>query len=141
MMELFDDIRVAQSVRPQPRAAGAFNGLAVDTEGFDDMMVTVAIGATTGTPSTFTVAANVQESANGSTGWVDIAGAAIVTATAVDRTAELRVDLRAVARLRFVRVVVTPTYVGGTAPTIQVAAVVLLGQAERGPVGNSATAN
>jgi len=53
--------------------------------------------------------AKVQESADGSTGWADIAGAAIAPLSATDDGAELavEVDLSAAARKRYIRLLGT----------------------------------
>ena len=141
MIKMYEDVRVLASVLPQAKTAGALNGAAVDTEIYNDGMVVVNVGAVTGTPSAFTVDAKVQESDNGTSGWVDVAGASIVAVTAIDKTAEIPLDPMRAAAKRYVRVVITPAFTGGTAPTALVAANVLLGNPDRGPVANSTTGN
>lgn len=141
MIKMFDDVRAVVSVLPQAKNAGALNGAAVDTEIYNDAMVVVNVGAVTGTPSSFTVDAKVQHSDTGVSGWTDVTGAAITQITAIDKTAEIPLDVMAAAAKRYVRVVITPAFTGGTSPTVLVAANVLLGTPDRGPVGNSVTGN
>ncbi|MBT9168676.1 MAG: hypothetical protein DDT19_02024 [Syntrophomonadaceae bacterium] len=52
---------------------------------------------------------------------------AIVTITAADSIAEINVDCRGLRR--FVRVIVTTTFTGGTAPAVLVAATIAMGEA------------
>lgn len=143
MIYTFESVKVDTSVRPAAAAAGAINGGAIDTKGFGDAVVAVSVGATTGTPTSFTVAAKVQESADGSTGWVDVADAAITAITAANKTAEMNVLINArAASLRYIRAVVTPAFVAGTSPTVGVSAVVLLGRPARGSkASNSGVGN
>lgn len=138
MSDVFSNVLSKVSVRPQTSTGGAINGVAIDTTGFDNLMVSVEVGATTGTPTSFTVAAKVQESDDGSTSWTDVTGAAITTITAIDKSAQISVvNTSGKTRKVWYRVVVTPAFVGGTTPTVAVAAIALLGGAERGPVANS----
>ena len=137
---LYEDVKVVAAVLPQA-ASAAVNGSAVDMEGYGEGMVVVSCGATTGTPASFTFNAKVQESDNGTSGWTDIAGAAIVAVTAVNKTGEISVEqLKRAASKRYIRPVLTPALTGGTAPTLLISAHVLLGRPERGNVGNSTTA-
>lgn len=143
MLYLFENAEALSCVVPQAAAAGAINGTAIDTQGFGDAMVVVQVGATTGTPTSFTVNAKIQESADGSTGWVDVTGDTIAAVIAANKTAEINVALRSrVAALRYFRVVLTPAFVAGTSPTIGVSALALLGAADKASkVVNSATGN
>jgi len=60
-------------------AAGTINGPAIDTAGYNEATVVLALGNATGT-----LDCKVQDSADGSTGWVDLAGAAFAQKTASD---------------------------------------------------------
>lgn len=138
---VYEDVKVVTSIAPIA-ASAATNGSAVDMEGYGEAMVVVSNGAALGSPSSFTFNAKVQESADGSTGWTDIAGAAIVAVTTGNRTAEIPVEqLKRAASKRYIRVVATPALSGGSTPTLPISAIVLLGRPERGGVGNSLTAN
>lgn len=142
-MKIFENVKVVSTILPITAAAGATNGVAVDTEGYGDGMIVVSVGAATGTPDSFTVAAKVQESADGSTNWTDISGSAIATVTAASKTGEIALALNSrAAAMRYVRVVATPAFVNGTSPKIAIGAVVLLGSPEIVSTAlNSTTAN
>jgi len=143
MKYTFESVKIVPSVRPNTVAAGAVNGEAVDTRGFGDAVAIVGVGSTTGTPDSFTVNAKVQESADGSTGWTDISGAAIVAVTAADKNGEIAVSIsKRVASLRYIRLVVTPAFVAGTSPKVGVTGTIVLGNPDIGSLAvNSATAN
>lgn len=127
-MNTFENVKVVGSVLPVAQAAGAVNGAAVDMTEFGDGVVVISVGAATGTPTTQSVAAKLQESLDGSSGWADIPGAAITAITVNSRTAEIRVERKKrVASKPFVRAVITPAFTGGTSPAIPVAATFLLG--------------
>ena len=145
MHSLFDDVLSKVSVRPQATdGSGAVDGAAVDTKGYDTLMAVIEIGAAAGSPVSFTVDAKLQSSADGSTGWADT-GIAMTQATAGSKSAQLRLDnlMDAYAAStvvnRYVRVVVTAAFTGGTTPTIPVSANVLLSRYTFGPVSNSST--
>lgn len=130
-MSTFENVKVLTSVTPRAAVAGAINGTAIDTEGYSDAVAIVTVGATTGTPDSFTVAAKVQESADGSTGWTDVTGAAIATVTAASKTGEIAVPIASrAAAARYIRVVVTPAFVNGSTPAVGVGAIVVLGNPE-----------
>lgn len=137
---LYEDVKVMTSILPQAATAGAVNGAAIDMEGYGEGMVVVTNGAATGTPTSFTFDAKVQESADGSTAWTDVTGASIVQVTTANKTAEIAVEqLKKAASKRYIRVVATPAFVGGSTPTLLISAHVLLGRPEQGNVGNSTT--
>jgi hypothetical protein len=143
MSYTFESVKAVQSIAPVSSGAGAVNGTAVDTQDFGDGMLVVNIGAATGSPTAQTVDAKLQESANGSSGWTDIAGAAMTQATVDDVTGEikLRIENRA-GSLRYVRPVVTPGFTGGSSPEIPVSATLILGNPTYSTkVDNSVTAD
>lgn len=84
----------------------------------------------------------MQESANGSTGWTDIADAEVVQITSANKTGEIAVEFaKRGASLRYIRVVLTPALTGGISPTVGVGAVVVLSNPGVGPTSNSTTAD
>ena len=117
--------------KPEASTGGAVNGASIDRQGFESCVLAAHSGAVTGGPSAQTVDSKLQDSPDGSTGWVDITGAAITQITAVDTIERKNVDLAAVKR--FIRVVTTVGFTGGTSPDLGVAAVVLLGGATELP--------
>lgn len=142
MQYTFENVLSLTGVAPVSSTGGAITGSAIDTQGYGDGMVIVQVGGTTGTPTSFTVDAKVQESADGSTGWADISGDALVQVTSANKTGEIKVALGSrSASKRYIRVIVTPALTGGTTPTVGVGAVVVLGNPEVSPSTNSTTAN
>lgn len=142
MRYTFESVKAVTTVAPISATAGAITGTTVDTRGFGDGMAVISVGATSGTPDSFTVAAKLQESADDST-WSDISGATITTVTAANKTAEIKIELGSkAASKRYVRAVVTPAFVNGTTPKVGVSAVIVLGQPERGSkAANSGVGN
>ena len=85
------------------------------------------VGATTGTPTTFSVACRLQDSADNSS-FADIATAVAVTAvTTANTTATVAFNAKGLRR--YLRAVVTPTFSGGTSPTVLVSASLVMGGA------------
>jgi hypothetical protein len=128
---------------PALPAAGARNGAAIDRSPaggihYNGLTLYAASGAETGAPSARTLDAKIQDSADGSTGWADYIPpgqatvAAIPQITAANSEAEVDVDLSGAKR--YVRVVETLAFTGGTAPTLGAQETVVLGGADRTPV-------
>ena len=139
MKSVFDNILSKVALRPVA-ASTAQTGVAIDTRGFDSLMVTVENGAATGTPDSYTVDAKITECATSGGSYTDITGAAITQMTANNKSAQIRLDgLNDGTRLRYMKVVVTPAMTGGTSPKALVSANCMLGRAQKHPVGNSAT--
>lgn len=116
---------------PVAAAAGTRNGAAIDRQGFYSCVLTAISGAVTGAPTAQTLDAKLQDSADGSTGWADITGAAIAQITAVNTLAQKDVNLSAAKR--WIRVVETVGFTGGTSPTLGAAEAVVLGGADTLP--------
>lgn len=109
-------VGIRKGTAPAAVAAGTRNSVGIDRLGFDSGVLIAQTGAATGTPTTLTLAAKIQESADGTTGWADIAGAVIDPLTAENSVA--RVNLRLPTAKRFLRVVETVGFTGGTSPTL-----------------------
>jgi hypothetical protein len=141
-------IKASKGINPANTSAGTVNGAAIDRAGigggtlFHSCVLHGACGAATGSPSAQTVDNKLQDSADGSTGWADITGAstgwaditgaALTQLTADNGEAEKDVDLSSAKR--YIRVVNTVDFTGGTSPAIPVAAEVVLGGSEQLPV-------
>jgi hypothetical protein len=125
-------VRARKAINPTNSVAATINGPAIDRRGFLSCVLHHACGAATGAPTSRTVDAKLQESADGSTGWTDIAGASATQLTADNSEAEKDVDLSGAKS--FIRVVETVAFVGGTAPAIPVAATLTLGGSDSPPV-------
>lgn len=125
-------VKAAKGINPAASAAATTNGAAIDRRGLLSCVLHAACGAAAGSPTAQTVDAKLQDSADGSTGWADIAGAAVTQLTS--NNTETQKDVNLSAAKRFVRVAVVVGFTGGTSPTIPVAATVLLGGADEVPV-------
>jgi len=117
-----------------PTASGtAIKGSAIDRTGFDSCVLAVFTGAAAGTPDSFSVAGKLQHSDTTTDGdFTDLTDGAITAITAVDTLAE--VDVNLADAKQYIRAVVTPTYVGGTTPSVLLGAVVIKGGARNPPV-------
>ena len=124
-------IAVATSVAPQA-ASAAVNGGSIDRQAHSmaqSCVLHTALGAAAGSPSAISVVSKIQHAPDNST-WTDYEpdGVNVATSaalTAADTENSLAVDLT--AAYRYIRVVTTPTLTGGTSPTIEVVADVILG--------------
>lgn len=128
MRSVYDAIKVLFSFRPQAATATA-NGGNVDTLGYNSAAFSLEVGAVSGTSPTLDV--KIQESADGSTGWADVSGAAFTQVTAANNSQILRVDGLGTSRKRYLRAVAT---IAGTSPSFTLSCVALLGRAYQEPV-------
>lgn len=129
-MTVAENIKPIASLVPAVRTANA-NGSAVDTMGFDNVEVVVSAGDIDTTDADETYAVKVQEGALSTlSDAADISGAS-VTITADNQLKTIRiVGLGTGSRKRYMRAVLT---VGGTTPSIPLAAIFNLGQAHSNP--------
>lgn len=130
-MKVFDNILISPSLVPATRTADA-NGTGVDTKGFNDAMMVVAVGDidTASTDETYVV--NLEESDDNSS-FSAVSGFSI-TITADNTCKELRIPNLNTTRKRYLRAVLD---VGGTTPSIPGIAFFVLGEPFSGPVGNA----
>lgn len=133
-----DEIKTLVALAPQAKAAGALNGIGIDVKGFKSAVFTCVRGAETGSPTAYTIAFKLQESTDNST-FSDISGVTVTmtgdisTDSDQDEIAtEFELDLTD-STYRYVRVVSTPAFTGGSTPTVLVAATVSLGEATSKP--------
>lgn len=127
--------QVAGSVRPQAAAAGTINGASIDRAKHGNALSAIMrtnVGATSGAPTSFTVQSQLQHAPDNAT-WtnyqplgVNAQGAANATANADENFA---VNLSSAQR--FVRVQTVVAFVGGTSPTVGVAADLVLSGEDR----------
>jgi hypothetical protein len=99
--------------------AATANGTGVDTSGYDSVgRIAINVGVPTGTSPTLDM--KFQSSADNSTGWTDITGAAITQVTSVGGTQGAQVvDIDLGVCSRYVRAVTT---LGGTTSVFPVSA-------------------
>lgn len=138
MRSVYDGVKSQVAVRPIA-ATGAQTSVAIDTMGYNSAMVVVENGAVTGAPTSYTVDAKVQHCATSGGSYVDISGAAITQIVADAKSAQIRLEGLGTSINRYIKVVITPAFVGGTAPAALITGKVLLGRAFKVPVGNSST--
>lgn len=130
-MDIGKALKAVQAIQADAHAAGTVNGSAIDTKGFHEVLVALNAGAN---GSSGTVDVKVQESDDGSTGWVDITGAAFVQVTESNDVAIYQGRVRMTpTRKRYLRVVA----VVGTA-TCDLGVVVALGDARDHPAATPA---
>ncbi len=133
-----EQIQNTSGLNPIASTGATENGPVIDRELFNTMVGLVQGGAVTGSPSSLTVNAKVQEGdesdgsdmADASVG--AFGGVAITEQTAGAFNIELEVDMRKMKQ--FVRWVVTTAFVGGSSPTIPVGVCATLGAHERHPI-------
>lgn len=134
-MNIYDNVAVGVSLNPQAiSGSSAVNGSGVDTKNYRDAMAVIRTGATSGAPDSFSIAGKVQDSADNSS-FADVTGLTFTAITAVSTTGLLRLNLMGDQR-RYLRIVVTPTFSGGTSPSVELFGVILLGNAVFNPVNS-----
>lgn len=129
MHKLFDNTKVLASLVPATRTADA-NGTGVDTKGYRDGMLVVAVGDIDLANVDETYAVTVQESDDNSSWSANISGLSVAI-TADNQVGVLRLSELNVTRKRYLRAVLD---VGGTTPSFPGTALFLLGEAYAGAV-------
>jgi hypothetical protein len=112
----------------------ASNGTGFDKTGYEGGLVVAQVGSTTGTPTSFTVTFKLQHSKDNSV-WADALdanNAAISGVLTAVGALKLRID--GVYLYKYLRVVATPVFVGGTSPTAVISSELLLGDTSFQPV-------
>ena len=116
-----------------PRAISgevAHNGDVVNRKDYESAVYTIIAGDYTSTPTAIDVACKVQDCATATGSFADITGATArisgEVSTVRNQIQELSLDLRPCAQ--YVKLVVTPDFTAGTAPTLFIAATIVLGE-------------
>jgi hypothetical protein len=137
----YDDVKVVTSVKPQSLTGStAATGASVDTLGFDNAKIHAYAVTTTSNPSVATATVKLQESADGSTNWgdaLDNTGTVIgftLNVQAADAAGAARIEGLNLNRKRYLRVVATPAFTGGTTPAIVANAEFVFGDAQQLPI-------
>jgi hypothetical protein len=138
----YDDVHQVSSIIPQSLSgSSAVDGVSVDTEGYDNAKLHVYAAEASGSPSAASVVVTLQESADGSTNWanaLDNTGTVIgFTLSGLQAAAGVnaaRVEGLNLNRKRYLRVVVTPSFTGGTSPATLVYGELVFGGAQQVPV-------
>jgi hypothetical protein len=122
----YDDIHQVSSIIPQSvSGSSAVDGTSVDTQGYDNAKLHVYSAEASGSPSAASLAVTLQESPNGTDTWtnaLDNTGTVIgFTLTGLQAAAGVnaaRIEGLTLNRKRYLRVVVTPTFTGGSSPAV-----------------------
>lgn len=90
--------------------------------------IALCLGDAAGSPSAVSAVAKVQHSANGSTNWTDytdLNGVGSVSVTAASAQATRNIVLQ--GALAYVRLVATPTFTGGSSPSVPLVGLLVIG--------------
>jgi hypothetical protein len=117
-------VAIRAGTAPAAVVASSRNSSAVDRLGFDSCVLAAQTGAASGGPTALTLAAKLQESADGSTNWTDVPGAAIEPLTSENGVA--RVNVRLPTAKRYLRVAETVSFTGGSSPTLGACSTIVL---------------
>lgn len=139
MRSLFDGVKLVKGINPIAQSNSEALSAAIDTLGYNSAVIEVNTGAATGTPDSYSVACKVQECATSGGTYADVSGAT-ATLAADGKHAQIRVEGLGTSRARYLKISMTPSFVGGTSPKALIGAVAVLGNAFRAPVANSSTA-
>ena len=136
MEQTGESIKTLNALNPElDDGAAAASGNIIDRLAFDSAVFTVAFGATTGTPTSIDYVFKLEHGdASDLSDATDLSGATVSSDTdpSAGDVVELNVDLEPAKR--YIRFVATGTYVGGTTPTVGIAATGALGESKTGPV-------
>lgn len=130
MNKIFDNTKFVASLVPATRTADA-NGTGVDTQGYNDAVLLVAVGDIDLASADETYVVELEESDDNST-FTDVTGHD-VTITADNEVDQVRITGLNVVRKRYLRAVLN---VGGTTPSFPGTAIFLLGGGASGPVNS-----
>lgn len=128
-----------KSHSPAANSAGTRNGTALEILATRSIVITANLGATTGTPDSFTVAYKLQDSLDGSN-FEDAVDAsnnnATLTITTDSTAGELDVDLTKFCRAAatHIRLLETVAFVNGTTPTVISGATITRGPGQTLPL-------
>lgn len=139
MRSVYDGVKIAKGVAPIAQGASEVLSGAIDTFGFNSALIEAITGAATGTPTSYSVAVKVTECATSGGSYTDVSGAT-ATLAADAKHAQIRVEGLGTSRQRYLKISITPAFVGGTSPAALVGAVAVLGRGYTQPAGNSSTA-
>lgn len=120
-------LKLRAAIATANAAAGAITGPAIDRQGFESCVLQVACGAASGGPSARTVDCKLTHCDTSGGSYVDVPSAALTQMTADGGDVEKNIDLIGVKR--FIKVVVTVAFTGGSSPAIPVSAAIALGGA------------
>lgn len=124
------EIKTGLAIEPQNSVAAVVTGVEIDRKGYDSVVITGLTGGASGSPTVQSCVFKVQSAATSGGSYSDVSGAT-VTVSADSSAGEINLDLRNVAR--YIKVVCTITFTGGSTPAIEVASSYSLGEAKEKP--------
>jgi hypothetical protein len=138
----YDDVHQVSSIIPQSvTGSSAVDGVAVDTLGYDNAKIHVYAAEASGSPSAASLAVTLQESATSGGTYANaldntgtVIGFTLSGLQAAAGVSAARVEGLNLNRKRFLRVVVTPTFTGGTSPAILAYGEIVFGNSLQDPV-------
>lgn len=133
MKNVDTSVKVDGYLTPASTTAATVTGAVVDRKGFDEVTLTGKVGAASGSPSAQSVIYKVQDSADGSTDWQDVANGTAAALTADGDEVVLRVPSAYNLR-RYLRLAAVVSFTGGSSPAIIPTGNLLLSQAHQEPV-------
>lgn len=124
-------LKMATGTVPAASAAGTVTGSAIDRLGYDHCVLEAGLGASTGTPTSFTVDSKITHCETSGGTYTDLTGGAVTQLTAVNTRKKKSVSLK--GAYRYLKVVTVAAFSGGSSPTIANAVTVILGGADTMP--------
>jgi hypothetical protein len=131
----YDDIHQVSSIIPQSvSGSSAVDGVSVDTEGYDNAKLHVYSAEASGSPSAASLAVTLQESPDGTDTWTNaldntdtVIGFTLTGLQAAAGVSAARIEGLNLNRKRYLRIVVTPTFTGGSSPAVLVYGEIVFG--------------
>lgn len=124
-------LKAVQGTVPVAQTAGAVTGAAIDRTGYQSLKLVLTTGAATGSPSAQTLNCKIRHCDTSGGTYADLSGAATPEADADNEIQSVDVDLAAAKR--YLKVVTTAAFTGGTTPGWPNGAAVILGGADVKP--------
>lgn len=126
MREILDKASLVGALNVQNSGDATLNGISINRATYnyaDVAKFLVRSGVASGSPTSYTITCKIQDSADGST-WADVTDITSQVISADDT--EVTLDVDAGKYRKFLRVVATILFVGGTSPAVDVAGVAVL---------------
>ena len=141
MRSIYDGVVVSPSARPQVNTGTTgTTGLVIDTKGRNTAMIIAYGTVASGAPTAATLACKLEECATETGTFAaanDNGGTQIqvsLTLTSADAIGLARIEALGTTRLRYLRLVTTPAFTGGTNPAFTSVAVIALDRSYQDPV-------
>lgn len=131
--KLIEQAKLVPAFNPVTESATAIKGTAIDKTGYLSVIAMAGVGAVSGTPDSFTVIGKLQESDTTTDGdFSDVTGYTLSTLSAINTNTNKGFDLTGLKK--YIRLVVTPAFTGGTTPKAYLTGGIVLGDAVVEPV-------